>query len=179
VAEDEPAVQSVALSPSGDLMAVGRDGGVVTVWNIADRADPEQTATLSDLGETVRSVAFSPDGRYLAAGDEDGTAALWDPANPYVPLWLTSVKTARMIWSTEFSPDGRTLVTSSESETTLWNAPAYGAPQLLAPPLGRDGGPLTALRFGPGGKSLAMGSTPAMGSIPAVGNTGRRQRSGT
>lgn len=66
---------SLAFSPSGHLLAVGDDGGTVTLWN---------TATLKSAGSPLRGhsspvdlVAFAADGRTLVTADDE-IVRRWD-----------------------------------------------------------------------------------------------------
>lgn len=69
-------VTSLAISPSGDRLAAGSDGGVAKVWNLAKLGAPPQY--LEGHAHTVTDVAFSPDGKRLATSSKDGTVRLWD-----------------------------------------------------------------------------------------------------
>ncbi len=75
-------VESVAFSPDGSTLAVGRtvDGygrsaGIVRLWDVSTG---ENIHTLEGHTDDVNSVAFSPDGRTLASGSSDGTVLLWE-----------------------------------------------------------------------------------------------------
>jgi nucleoside phosphorylase len=76
-------VSTVALSPDGQLVAVG-----ATVPLGAGEADIELRRVsdgwllhrLAGLTATVRSIAFSADGQLVAACAEDGSARVWDTA---------------------------------------------------------------------------------------------------
>jgi carbonic anhydrase len=66
---------SAAWSPDGSLIAVGSEGGVVTVW---DAASQEPILELAEGAGAITSVVWSADGSMLAAGGEDGVAWAWD-----------------------------------------------------------------------------------------------------
>ena len=76
-------VESVAFSPDGSVLAVGRsadtygadDPGPVRLW---DAETGEHLRTLEGHTGDIHSVTFSPDGRTLASGSSDGTVALWE-----------------------------------------------------------------------------------------------------
>ena len=66
------AVNGVAFSPNGNLLASADADGTVLLWNTATEqaVGPPLPA---DLGYGVTGVAFSPDGNLLASADADGT----------------------------------------------------------------------------------------------------------
>jgi hypothetical protein len=126
------AVEAVAFSPNGHILASGsgsgRNGGsgnaygsgngsgTVRLWNVADPAHPRllsQPLTLSG-GNIVAAVAFSLDGRTLASGNGDGTVRLWNVADPAHPRPLGQPLTiGSIVDAVAFSPDGRTLASGN------------------------------------------------------------------
>jgi WD40 repeat protein/DNA-binding SARP family transcriptional activator len=72
------AVNSVAFSPDGTLVAAGSNNGVVGVWRVADG---QRHALFTGHSSSIYSVAFSPDGRLLASASGDATVRLWDTAS--------------------------------------------------------------------------------------------------
>ena len=67
-------IQSIALSPNGQVLASASDDGV-RLWNA-------ETGRLlrhfKDHGDRVNVVAFSPDGQYLASGGFDKVVHVWE-----------------------------------------------------------------------------------------------------
>jgi WD40 repeat protein len=70
-------VQTLAFSPSGDRLAVGRRDGITLVLDAASDKSPVE---LRRHQGAVIAVAFSPDGMRVATGSSDLTAKLWDLA---------------------------------------------------------------------------------------------------
>lgn len=68
-----PKVSAVAISPDNATLAVARDNGRLTLY---DLATGEQVQDLT-VKETVSSLAFSPGGRLLISGDIRGRLAIW------------------------------------------------------------------------------------------------------
>ena len=72
------AVNSVAFSADGKLLASGSWDKTVQLWDTA-RGTAKQM--LTGHTDVVTSVTFSRDGKTLASGSADGTVLLWRIAN--------------------------------------------------------------------------------------------------
>ncbi|KAG0367008.1 hypothetical protein BGX24_003444, partial [Mortierella sp. AD032] len=72
-------VTSVAISPSGQWVASGGEGGAVRVW-YADSHD-KPSVNLEGHRDPVNSIAFSPDSKHIASASDDGTVRIWDIDN--------------------------------------------------------------------------------------------------
>jgi WD40 repeat protein len=66
-------VTSLAFAPSGQLLALGCENGMVLLvgWPALD-----ELYRFADQGQRIHRLAFSPDGRLLASASEDGTLSL-------------------------------------------------------------------------------------------------------
>ena len=118
-------IESVALSPSGTLLASGYQDGAVGLWDMETR---KRLATLRDSKAAVQSVAFSPDGRFLASGARD-SARLWDVRKRNQ---ISVFKTRHtIVGSVAFSPDGRILASVDEGCIRLWDTQRKRAIGLL------------------------------------------------
>ena len=58
----------LALSPSGDALAVGSADALVSLWDLEELSC---VRTMGRLDKPVRALSFSHDGRFLAAGSQD------------------------------------------------------------------------------------------------------------
>ncbi|MFF4763736.1 TIR domain-containing protein [Streptomyces sp. NPDC001292] len=107
--------RAVAFSPSGQLMAVGFDGGVT----LYDRGTGEAVSTLP--GHSVRAVAFHADGRLLAEGDFDGRVRLWDLTSTTEPRLLGTVKPDGGVQNLAFAEPAPLLVVGTGSQVVLFD----------------------------------------------------------
>ncbi len=71
------AVQAVAWSPDGSLVAVGGVGPEARVYKVQDGA---RAATLAGHAGAVFTVAFHPDGKTVATGGFDGQVRVYEAA---------------------------------------------------------------------------------------------------
>jgi RNA polymerase sigma factor (sigma-70 family) len=100
------AVNCLALSPDGKLLASASDDSTVKIWN---PATAKEIITLKESdGGGIRGVAFAPDGKTLATAGGDKAVRLWDAAKG-TQLQQFIGHTAAT-YSVRFTPDGKTLV---------------------------------------------------------------------
>jgi WD40 repeat protein len=107
----------VAFMRGGATLAVAKDDGNVTFWDVA--LGRERHSFRASSGG-VRCLAFSPDGLVLATGSTDHSVALWDVATSSRRAVLLG--SSRQVNCVVFSPDGRTLASASTDGTArLWD----------------------------------------------------------
>jgi WD40 repeat protein len=70
------AVEAVAFSQDGKLLASASWDRTVKLW---DPATGAALQTLAGHADAVNTVAFSQDGKLLASASRDNTVRLWDP----------------------------------------------------------------------------------------------------
>lgn len=71
---DYTASESVAISPSGQLIATGSISGFVYIWDVNNGTIIAQYEHRS----AVTSVKFTPDHSKVISGGKDGTIKFWD-----------------------------------------------------------------------------------------------------
>jgi|GEM_PF-3152650 len=141
------AVHSVAVSPSGELIASGSGDSTVKLWRATD-GELQRTLTGHDAGLT--SVAFSPNGSLLASGSEDGTVKLWRTMDGGLVRTLTAH--AGAVASVAFSPSGQLLATAGDDGTVkLWRV----ADGMLQRIINAHAGYVASVAFSPDGSLLA------------------------
>ncbi|MFF1421079.1 protein kinase [Streptomyces sp. NPDC058280] len=151
-------IPSLAFSPNGKLLAVGTDGGMVGLWDVAKRR--QVGLTHGDRIKTIESVAFSPDGKLLATGGGDGVR-LWDADNGKEQIEEVAVLADEAsIGHVAFSPDGRTLASASYNffppvpsegySVQLWDVSSSKVRKTLY-----NSKEIWGLAFSPDGKTLA------------------------
>lgn len=93
-------VRCVALSPDGQVVAIGSADRTVRLWSVPDG---KALCTLTGHRSEVYCVALSPDGRVLASGGVDRTVRLWSVEHlrlSYLPLDHTSVEDMALVQQT-------------------------------------------------------------------------------
>jgi WD40 repeat protein len=162
----EGSIWSVAVSPSGKLLASVDWSDTVQLWSLTDPKLPSTKLGPNQVkggesslplyyGEPLYHVAISPDGHTLAASGYDPTIHLWnltslDSKTPVLSGHGDAVHTVA------FSPDGKTLASGSSDKTVrLWNlANSYSQPLILT----GHSAAVRAVAFSPDGNTLGSGS---------------------
>jgi WD40 repeat protein/formylglycine-generating enzyme required for sulfatase activity len=150
LSEHKSAVNALAYSPDGRVLASGGAGGEIFFWDAETGA---LTAKLSTAGEDVKHLAFSPDGRSLASFsgrlNQRFVSKLWDVATKHERSVLDTGPLE--VQSAAYSADGKSLaVASTDGMTRVFDA-STGAPKQAiktdASHVGfsRDGRQLTAV----------------------------------
>jgi WD40 repeat protein len=115
--DSEYPINTVALSPAGDLIAEADYGRTIGLW---DAETGKHVANLSAHSNLVRSLRFSPNGDWLLAADDDGGVRVWNVnERTHVTNLLRHEGPVRHAC---LSPDGSWLVsTGDDSMVRVWN----------------------------------------------------------
>ena len=146
-------IHSVAFSPHGNLLAVGRSGEV----ELHSTESQSLIRTLSGPTGNVNGVVFSSDGKTLYAGGGDvgisGEIRVWNVADGDLLRTLTGHTDA--IYGLALSPDGKILATGSyDQKVKLWSTETGAELRTLS----GHNGCVYALSFRADGKILASAS---------------------
>lgn len=173
--EKVPPVHAVAFAPDGSTLAIGRDDGMVALWDLAARR--ARTLPCNDPGDRdlrgVLCLAYAPDGRRLAAGRKDQTIRTWEllPDKEVPSIAMTHEE---YVVAVAFSPDGKTLAACDRDGAVILRDAATGRE------LGRLASAadpwFTSLSFAPDGRHLAAGNRDRSISIYPIERTSRPGR---
>ena len=116
----------IAASPDEALLAISRDGKVITIVNVQNLRIKIEKQLSSDIQQIeskhqgdITFMAFSPDHQVLATASEDKTVKLWDVKTGTLITAITE-HGAKMT-SVAFAPDGKMLVTSGmDGKIRVW-----------------------------------------------------------
>lgn len=163
------AVDQLALSPDGHLLAAASTRRSVFLWDLTDPAQPRlfERPLTGYLGRNSggSGLVVAPDGRTLAVGSTGGSVVLWDITDPAAPSRLGQpLISDGNATSMAFSADGRTLATGHEvssfdGEAVLWDLTDRAGPRRLGQPLRGQLSDVNALAFLPGDRTLATATS--------------------
>src|SRR5205823_6669303 len=142
-------VNSVAITPRGEVLAAGCANGALQLWDPATGKElPRLQASTPRVDDQLASVAFSPDGKLIAAAGRIEEIRVWD------------VRTGKLLQrlgqgeaeygDLSFSADGKTLLCTADRAVRVWDVATWRE----VVPLGGPYRAVTAVAFTPDGKQL-------------------------
>ncbi|VXD14996.1 hypothetical protein [Planktothrix paucivesiculata] len=169
-------VNSVAISPDGQILVSGSDDKTITIW---DLSTGQELRTLTGHSESVNSVAISPDGQILVSSShtvvsvrtvvnynsESHTAVMGNVYNTInkIKIWQLStgeeLRTltghSESVNSVAISPDGQILVSGSDDKTIkIWQLSTGQELRTM-----EGDGSINSLAISPDGQILASSHT--------------------
>lgn len=139
-------VDTIALSPNGQLLATGLKSGLVTISSVADKRLPP----LFNLQRSVLGLAWSPDSQALAIGGNEQKVEILDIATKkVVKSKTTSSGVNGLAWATDNT--NRLAIAQVDGTVGIWDIPN----DTLISGTGHQG-PVIAVAWG--NKALASGS---------------------
>ncbi|HEY9297117.1 MAG TPA: DnaJ domain-containing protein, partial [Phormidium sp.] len=151
------AINSIAISPDGEIIAAASDDKTVSLWNLPKG---KQIFSFMGFAKEAFTVAISPDGKMLVSGDFESKVTRWNVAkkeligtcfysnSPYSHLGFVN--------SVAFSPNGNIFASGSADKTIkIWGRFTGEIKYTL---IGHFEG-VFCLAFSPDGKFLVSGST--------------------
>ncbi len=144
-------LRSAAFSADGKLLAIGKHGNTIALWNTENGAFIGMLKGHTD--EIIRTV-FSFDRKFLASLSSDATIRVWDVQNSTLKRTVKGV--TENISSLALDPDGLIVATGSFDNKVikLWDTQTGAVSRTLA---GHTDSVVT-LAFSADGKNLASGS---------------------
>lgn len=156
------AVNALALSADGKVLASGSDDKTVKIWNLETGA---VSRTLTGHSGAVSAVVFSPDGQFIASGSWDKTIKIWNAKTGELVRTLTGH--SGLVNSVAISADSKTLASGSkDGSIRLWNLASGQALRAI----GGKNLSVLSVAFSPDGKSLAAGNSNGTVGLWNAGN---------
>lgn len=150
--EPMESIASMALSPNGNVLAVGGFSGQIRLWRVADG---KPLMTFRGHDGITWALAISPDSTMLASGGYDRSVKLWEIREEGSKRCLKVLQGHdKWVRSVAFSRDGTLLATSGDDETVrVWNVHDGSCLHIL---LGHSG-IVWSVAFSPDGTLLITG----------------------
>lgn len=144
------AVNSVAFSPDGTLLASAGEDGTVRLWHIGSASETRRF--VDHGGQQVTCAVFSPDGKSILSASKDKSICWWEIATGKQRLRLLTGE--RWCNSVVFLPGGQTFLSGgSDQRLRLWRLGHSGSRDL-----GRHEADIHQVAVSPDGK-LVVSST--------------------
>ncbi len=121
-------VNSVALSPDNQIIAIASNNSHIRLWNIEEQSLGEPFSGY-ESSYPIQSVKFSPNGEYIVSGSFDQTVRLWDLNGKLINTPF--IGHDQFVYSVAFSPDGTGIVSGGLDGIRIWDTHGYKATQVI------------------------------------------------
>ncbi|GAB7036814.1 MULTISPECIES: nSTAND1 domain-containing NTPase [Catenuloplanes] len=150
------AVQAVAFSADGGLLAAAGTGNTVRLWPLGRPAPVLDGTPLPGVDQDIFGLAFNAGGRLLAAAGASGRILLWDVRDPRRPVALPPLTgPAGTVYALAFDRHGVLAAAGIDGRIRRWDTTVTGPPAAL--PEIAAGSATHSLAFAPDGSLLAAG----------------------
>jgi WD40 repeat protein len=153
----QSAVNSVAVSPAGRLIAAAADDQRLLLWDLPTGRVLRELYFVPGSYQDVHAAAFSADGKWVAAvfhgGNPPGWVRVWETATGKEVL---TIQTKERDWERKefaFHPQGKTLIAPQKTRLETWSLPAGPATPWEE---GHDQ-PIETVTYHPDGEQVASG----------------------
>ncbi len=120
--ENNLAPRSMALSPDGEILALGNHVGSITFWDVA--SGTPLPVELEAHSGSISDITYSPDGAYLVSVSGDQTLRVWD-GKTYEQVGDPFAHTDREIADIAFLPGSHQFAAASvDGSVTIWSIAA-------------------------------------------------------
>jgi|GEM_PF-1197150 len=151
------AVNAVAWSPDGKLIASGSGDNTVQVWDATTGAN---VFTYRGHSSRVLAATWSPDSKRIASGDShpNGTVQVWD-ATTGANVFTYQNNTTGDVYAVAWSPDGKRIASGGADQIVqVWDAADGGNIFIYRGHTNSLTGFVYTVAWSPNGKLIASGS---------------------
>ncbi|WAZ26592.1 caspase family protein [Streptomyces cinnabarinus] len=161
------AVDEVAYSPSGRVLASAGADGSFTLWDVTNRARPLRLSRTPAGSGALLALGFAAKGKLLATGDTQGVVRLWDISRPGRPRQSAALRGhGKRVEALAVSPDGQTLLAATGGQdAVLWDISDGAEPRKLTRLESGSAGPVRAVAYSDEGATVIVSGD---GDAPAV-----------
>lgn len=172
-------IYSLALNPTGTILAVGYEDGTLELWNVKNGLLRKRFAggLARHHNHAIGAMAFSHSGETLVSMCKAGRIVFFGVAANQLKHFAMDSDCAGTEGSLAFSPDDTLIAITTAKGADIWNVASGTIRASLtshwAGPKGLDAShPLVGLAFTPDGTAIALGSGTNLIGVHKIDGTG-------